>query len=92
MKDMTDEEYAVLDKRLTDTVPILGPNGTGFFSRKEAALSALTTKAVEPLLSYLSSESAIETNLTDEEKNWVQEGRQHYKEHPEDFVPLENIK
>jgi hypothetical protein len=34
MHDMTEEEYAELDKRLTDTVPTLGPNGTGFFSRK----------------------------------------------------------
>ena len=34
MKDMTDEEYDALDERLTKTVPILGPNGTGFFSRK----------------------------------------------------------
>jgi hypothetical protein len=34
MHDMTEEEYAALDKRLTDTVPTLGPNGTGFFSRK----------------------------------------------------------
>ena len=35
MPDLTEEEYAMLDKRLTDTVPTLGPNGTGFFSRKE---------------------------------------------------------
>ena len=34
MRDMTDEEYMALDDRLTKTVPILGPNGTGFFSRK----------------------------------------------------------
>ena len=35
IRDMSEEEYAALDKRLTDTVPTLGPNGTGFFSRKE---------------------------------------------------------
>ena len=40
MRDMTDEEYAALDKRLTDTVPTLGHTGTGFFSRREAAFSA----------------------------------------------------
>ena len=34
MRDMSEEEYAALDKSLTDTVPTLGPNGTGFFSRK----------------------------------------------------------
>jgi len=47
--------------------------------------------SVEPLLSYLAGEAVIETNLTDEEKNWVREGRKQYKEHPEDFVPLESI-
>ena len=48
--------------------------------------------SVEPLLSYLAGgEPVIETNLTDEEKQWVQEGRIHYREHPEDFVPLESI-
>ena len=34
MRDMTDEEYNALDERLTNTIPTLGPNGTGFFSRK----------------------------------------------------------
>jgi hypothetical protein len=47
--------------------------------------------SIEPLLLYLAGESAIETNLTDEEKMWVWEGRQQYRERPEDFVPLESI-
>jgi len=50
--------------------------------------------SVEPLLSYLAGEhakQAIETNLTDEEKKWVHEGRKHYKENPEDFISLENV-
>jgi len=47
--------------------------------------------SVEPLLSHFASESVIETNLTHEEKKWIQEGRKHYREHPEDFVPLESI-
>ena len=34
MRDMTDEEYDALDERLTNTDPTLGPNETGFFSRK----------------------------------------------------------
>ena len=34
MRDMTEEEYDALDERLTKTVPTLGPNGVGFFSRK----------------------------------------------------------
>ena len=29
--------------------------------------------------------------ILDEEKNLIQEGHKHYQEHPEDFVPLENI-
>jgi hypothetical protein len=48
--------------------------------------------SVEPILSYLAGEPVIETNLTDEEKRWVQEGRRQYREHPEDFVPLESIR
>jgi hypothetical protein len=47
--------------------------------------------SIEPLLSLLAGPSTVETDLTDEEKRWVQEGRQHYKEHPEDFVSLESI-
>jgi len=54
MRDMSEEEYAALDKRLTDTVPTLGPNGTGFFSRKgsqivfldEATAKILNEKAI----------------------------------------------
>jgi len=41
MRDMTEEEYAALDKRLTDTVPTLGPNGTGFFSREGSHIVCL---------------------------------------------------
>jgi hypothetical protein len=54
MRDMTEEEYAALDKRLTDTVPTLGHTGTGFFSRKssqvvcldEATAKILNAKAI----------------------------------------------
>ena len=41
MRDMTEEEYAALDKRLTDTVPTLGHTGTGFFSRKSSQVVCL---------------------------------------------------
>ena len=47
--------------------------------------------SIEPLLTYLADEPVIETDLTDEEKQWIQEGRKHYKEHPEDFVPLKSL-
>jgi hypothetical protein len=54
MRDMTEEEYAELDKRLTDTVPTLGYTKTGFFSRKssqvvcldEATAKILNAKAI----------------------------------------------
>jgi len=54
MRDMTEEEYDALDKRLTDTVPTLGHTGTGFFSRKssqvvcldEATAKILNAKAI----------------------------------------------
>ena len=41
MRDMTDEEYAALDKRLTDTVPTLGHTGKGFFSHKSSQVVCL---------------------------------------------------
>jgi predicted Fe-Mo cluster-binding NifX family protein len=41
MKDMTDEEYDALDERLTKTVPTLGPNGEGFFSKKGVQVVSL---------------------------------------------------
>ena len=54
MRDMTDEEYDALDDRLTEMVPTLGPNGTGFFSRKgfqvvgldESTAKILNAKAI----------------------------------------------
>jgi len=54
MKDMTDEEYYALDDRLTNSVPKLGSNGNGFFSRKgyqvvgldESTAKILNAKAI----------------------------------------------
>jgi hypothetical protein len=48
--------------------------------------------ALRPLLDVLVNEPIIvETDLTDEEKAIIEEGDKHYREHPEDFVPLESI-
>jgi len=47
MRDMTDEEYEALDDRLTETVPTLGPNGTGFFSRKGFQVVGLDEKTAK---------------------------------------------
>jgi hypothetical protein len=49
MRDMTDEEYDALDKRLTDTVPTLGHTGTGFFSRKGSQVVCLDEKTAKIL-------------------------------------------
>jgi len=49
--------------------------------------------ALRPLLNVLVDYPVIiETDLTDEEKEWIREGDKHYSEHPEDFVPLVSIK
>jgi len=49
--------------------------------------------ALRPLFDVLvDDEILIETNLTDEEKTIIEEGDRHYKEHPEDFVPLRSVK
>ena len=49
--------------------------------------------ALRPLFDVLiDDEMILETNLTDEENAIIAEGDRHYREHPEDFVPLESIK
>ena len=50
--------------------------------------------ALRPLFEVLVDDDtiAIETDLTDEEHALIEEGVKHYREHPEDFVPLESIK
>ena len=48
--------------------------------------------ALRPLLNALvDGPVIIETDLTDEEKAIIEAGDKHYREHPEDFVPLESI-
>ena len=54
------------------------------------SLDTVMKRRISKALKKLSSDPP--SNLTDEEKKWVQEGRKQYKEHPEDFIPLENIK
>ncbi len=49
MRDMTDNEYDALDERLTNTVPTLGPNGTGFFSRKSVPVVEYNKNNVQNL-------------------------------------------
>jgi len=49
MRDMTDDEYDALDERLTNTIPILGHTGTGFFSRKGFQVVGLDEKTAQIL-------------------------------------------
>jgi hypothetical protein len=49
--------------------------------------------SLEPLLSFFANinRPVIETDLTEDEKAVVREGRAEYKAHPETFVPLSAI-
>jgi hypothetical protein len=46
MPDLTDEEYARLDEKWTKNPPKPGPNGTGFFSQRKAALAAQSARSI----------------------------------------------
>jgi hypothetical protein len=39
MPDLTEEEYDALDEKWTKNPPKPGPNGTGFFAQRKAALT-----------------------------------------------------
>jgi hypothetical protein len=41
MPDLTEEEYDALDEYWTKNTPKVGPNGTGFVSRREARIFGL---------------------------------------------------
>jgi hypothetical protein len=43
MKDLSDEEYARLEKKWTETTPKVGPNGSGYFSQRKAAAAHTVT-------------------------------------------------
>ena len=42
MKDLSDEEYNRLDEKWTKTTPKVGPNGSGYFSKRKAAARTVT--------------------------------------------------
>lgn len=48
-KDMTDEEYDVLDEELTRNPPKLGPNGTGWITQREMYHLGLKNMTVQYL-------------------------------------------
>jgi hypothetical protein len=46
MPDLTEEEYAALDEKWTKNPPKPGPNGTGFFAQRKAALAAQSARSI----------------------------------------------
>jgi hypothetical protein len=50
MPDLTEEEYDALDEYWTKNTPKVGPNGTGFVSRRDARLFGLDDLSADYLL------------------------------------------
>jgi hypothetical protein len=50
MPDLTEEEYDALDEYWTKNTPKVGPNGTGFVSRREARIFGLDDLSADYLL------------------------------------------
>ena len=46
MPDLTEEEYDALDEKWTKNPPKPGPNGTGFFAQRKAALAAQSALSI----------------------------------------------
>jgi hypothetical protein len=46
MPDLTDKEYDALDEKWTKNPPKPGPNGTGFFVQRKAALAAQSARSI----------------------------------------------
>jgi hypothetical protein len=46
MPDLTEDEYATLDKKWTENPPKPGPNGTGFFAQRKATLAAQSARSI----------------------------------------------
>jgi hypothetical protein len=46
MPDLTEEEYNALDEKWTKNTPKTGPNGTGFFAQRKAAVEAQSARSI----------------------------------------------
>jgi hypothetical protein len=46
MPDLTEEEYAALDKKWTENPPKPGPNGTGLFAQRKVSLAAQSARSI----------------------------------------------
>jgi len=64
--DLTDEEYEALDEELTRTVPKLGPNGTGFLSKREMRLLGLNNMSINYLLARAMADNKSPAQIIDE--------------------------
>jgi hypothetical protein len=64
---MTEEEAFTLDKKWTETIPKIGPNGSGFIARRKAAQNAVHMIAVDgPSYDYLFAKAAAGHKTTAE--------------------------
>ena len=46
MPDLTEEEYDALDEKWTKNPPKPGPNGTGFFAQRKAAMVSQAARSI----------------------------------------------
>ena len=59
MPDMTEEEYDSLDELWTETTLKIGPNGTGFISRRNARLFGLDDFSMDYLMAKSMADNKI---------------------------------
>ena len=59
MAGLTEEEAHYWDKYYTENPPKPGPNGSGFFSQRKAALSIMVDS---PTADYLTAKAIVENN------------------------------
>ena len=64
--DITNEEYNALDEELTQTIPKLGPNGTGFLSRREMHSLGFTNLTINYLLTKAAANHKSLAQIIDE--------------------------
>jgi hypothetical protein len=66
MPDMTEEEYDALDELWTKITPKVGPNGTGFISRRNTKLFGLDDLSADYLFTKALSENKTPAQIIGE--------------------------
>ena len=66
MKDLTEKEYDDLDEIITNTMPKLKANGTGFISRREVRLMGLNELSVDYLLTKAEATKKTPAQIIDD--------------------------